>query len=216
MKTLNVPAIPLSKCENVFEKVQQMTRWATVADIDQVNWKTKFPKLLPVKVYVAHDEDKFFLLYRVQNESLRVVATHDFHPVWEDSCVEFFMRRPGDKQYYNFECNAHGVLLASKRETRDSAEKLSIEAMKSIVRHSFISQHYQAGEQFSDWWLYLEIPKACMGFSQEEPLSGQTITGNFYKCGDCTPQPHYLSWNPIDTPTPNFHVPQFFGTIHFE
>ena len=37
MKTLNVPAIPLSKCENVFEKVQQMTRWATVADIDQVN-----------------------------------------------------------------------------------------------------------------------------------------------------------------------------------
>ncbi len=88
--------------------------------------------------------------------------------------------------------------------------------MESIVRYSLINHHYQAGEQLSDWLLYLEIPKECMGFSDAESLHRQTMRGNFYKCGDETPQPHYISWNPIDMPTPNFHVPQFFGTLEFE
>jgi hypothetical protein len=39
---------------------------------------------------------------------------------------------------------------------------------------------------------------------------------NFYKCGDETPEPHFLSWNPIDLPKPNFHVPQFFGQLELE
>ncbi|MCF0172470.1 MAG: hypothetical protein HUJ91_01855, partial [Bacteroidales bacterium] len=27
---------------------------------------------------------------------------------------------------------------------------------------------------------------------------------------------HFLSWNPIGTPTPDFHCPEYFGTIEFE
>lgn len=28
--------------------------------------------------------------------------------------------------------------------------------------------------------------------------------------------PHYLSWQPVDTPSPDFHQPRFFGECHFE
>jgi hypothetical protein len=43
----------------------------------------------------------------------------------------------------------------------------------------------------------------------------EKIMGNFYKCADETISPHYLSWNPIDAPAPDFHRPEFFGEIHF-
>ena len=31
------------------------------------------------------------------------------------------------------------------------------------------------------------------------------IRANFYKCGDKTAHPHYVSWAPINTPQPDFH-----------
>ncbi len=39
------------------------------------------------------------------------------------------------------------------------------------------------------------------------------MAGNLNKCASATSAPHYLSWNPIDTPTPDFHRPEFFGKI---
>ena len=43
---------------------------------------------------------------------------------------------------------------------------------------------------------------------------GMTLRANFYKCGDDTAQPHYIAWNAVDHPTPNFHLPQYFGELH--
>ena len=31
------------------------------------------------------------------------------------------------------------------------------------------------------------------------------IRVNCYKCRDLTAKPHYLFWNPVDHPTPDFH-----------
>ncbi len=39
---------------------------------------------------------------------------------------------------------------------------------------------------------------------------------NFYKCGDNTSHPHWLTWAPVDYPKPNFHRPQSFGTLQFQ
>ena len=38
----------------------------------------------------------------------------------------------------------------------------------------------------------------------------------FYKCGDKLQTPHFLSWNPIDLPKPDFHCPAFFGLLQFD
>ena len=47
-------------------------------------------------------------------------------------------------------------------------------------------------------------------------LDGKTVRANFYKCGDKLQTPHFLSWNPIGLEKPNFHCPEFFGTLSFE
>lgn len=215
MKTLIVPRQQISQCETVSEKIALMLENGVKADIDQVNWKNEFPKSLPVTVRVAHDGEKIYLYYEVTGEEIRAVNTQDFGSVWEDSCVEFFMQREGETVYRNFECNILGTLLAAKHETREIAERLT-EHVSSITRFSTISHRYENSRQVSDWTLYLEIPKQAMDFAENETLSGTKIRANFYKCGDKTPEAHFISWNPIHLPKPDFHVPQFFGLLEME
>lgn len=65
------------------------------------------------------------------------------------------------------------------------------------------------------WWeACLEIPAETLkGLWNLELAPGGVLYANFYKCGDDTPQPHFISWSPIDLPKPDFHAPQFFGAL---
>lgn len=215
MRTLQVPKQNVSQLGTVFDKIKVLLESGAEAPIDQVNWKADFPKTLPVTVRVTHDGEILYLYYTVIGEAIRAVNTEDFGSVWEDSCVEFFMQREGETGYRNFECNILGVLLSRRHETREKGEKQADE-MPSIFRHSTIYHRYEGDRQVSDWSMYLEIPKKALGFDIHESLAGQRIRANFYKCGDKTPEPHFLSWNSIDLPKPNFHVPQFFGLLELE
>ena len=215
MRKLVVPIQVVSQYETVFDRIKLLLEAGAEAVVDQVNWKKQFPRSLPVTVQLAHDGEQLYLYYKVTGEVVRAVNREDFGSVWEDSCVEFFMQREGEKTYRNFECNILGALLAASHETRAVGEKLT-QDVASIFRQSTIHHRYEAGRQVSDWSLYLEIPKKAMGFEADESLSGQKIRANFYKCGDETPEPHYISWNPIDLPSPDFHVPQFFGLLELE
>ena len=216
MNTLVIPKQNISHLETTFDKIKLLTEAGLYLSIDNVNWPNEFPKTLPVSVHVAHDNEKIYLYYQVEGEELRGVNTKDFMSIWEDSCVEFFVQRKDEKIYCNFEFNVHGVLLAAKRESREFSEQLSQQLMSSIERFTTIRHYYKADQQLSDWTLYAEIPKEAFGFSVDEKLSHQTIRANFYKCGDETNEPHFISWNPIDLPQPNFHVPEFFGELMFE
>lgn len=215
MRTLRVPKQNVSQLETVFDKIKILHEAGAAAPIDQVNWKDDFPKSLPVTVRVAHDGEKLYLYYTVIGEAVRAVNTGDFGSVWEDSCVEFFMQRDGESGYCNFECNILGVLLSRRHESREKGEMQTSE-MPLILRFGTICHRYEGDRQVSDWTMYLEIPKKALGFDSFESLSGQRLRANFYKCGDETPEPHFLSWNPIDLPKPNFHVPQFFGLLDLE
>lgn len=215
MKILRVPKHDVSQLGTVFDKIKMLYETGAVASIDQVNWKDDFPEILPVTVRVAHDGELLYLYYMVTGEVVRAANTEDFGPVWEDSCVEFFMQREGESGYRNFECNILGVLLSRRHESREKGVEQRAE-MPFIFRYGTICHRYQEGKQVSDWSMYLEIPKKALGFDLPESLSGQKIRANFYKCGDKTPNPHFLSWNPIDLPKPNFHVPPFFGLLELE
>lgn len=215
MRRLQIPLLDLATIESVTSRIDQLLRSGATAQIDRLNWPGAYPISLPTTVTAAHNGMKLYLCFRVEGEQLRVMHTCDFDPVWQDSCVEFFMQREGEDTYRNFECNALGALLAAHRESRESFRRLT-EEVKTVFRYSSIQHRYEGDRQLSDWQLYLEIPKAAMGFTAEESLSGQKIRANFYKCGDETATPHYQSWNPIELPNPDFHAPQFFGLLELD
>lgn len=126
-------------------------------------------------------------------------------PVWEDSCLEFFFTADG-RTYINLEGNAKGALRASIGPDRHD---------RRLLRELGASLPRVEAEAASDRWaLTLVIPAALfetlLGVSLRPGLS---LGANFYSCGDKTPAPHYAAWNPVETETPDFHRPEFFGEL---
>jgi hypothetical protein len=81
------------------------------------------------------------------------------------------------------------------------------------LRHpSLGTEPFGLREEPTAWELALVIPASTFGL---ETFSGLHARGNFYKCGDRLPVPHYVSWAPIATPKPDFHRPEYFDELFF-
>ena len=182
--------------------------------IDQVNWPESFPEKPEVSVEVSNDHEALYLHYRVKGEQLRAVTTEDQGPVWEDSCVEFFCQVPGDKHYCNFECNCIGSMVGSRRLGRaEEVVPFSPDEMGTIERKcTFPREAFEEKDGLFAWEVELRIPLRLI-FREKKPAFPQTLKANVYKCADKTKKPHFVSWQPIELPKPDFHCPQFFGEI---
>ena len=185
--------------------------------VDKVNWPEAFPEKPEVKVTVRNDHEKLYLIYHVKGEQLRAVTTEDQGPVWEDSCVEFFCQVPGDKHYMNFETNCIGAMVASRRLGRaEDVQPFSADEMNLIQRKcTYPREAFEEKDGLFEWTVELVIPLRLI-FRDQEPIFPQRLSVNFYKCADKTKKPHFLSWQPINLPNPNFHCPEFFGEIVLE
>ena len=182
--------------------------------INNVNWPEEFPEKPEVRVEVTNNQDWLFLHYYVKGEQLRARTTEDQGPVWEDSCVEFFCQVPGDKHYMNFETNCIGAMVASRRLGRaEDVQPLTPEQMKLIKRRcTYPREVIEEKDGWFEWEVELEIPLSLI-FRDRQPQFPQPLRVNFYKCADKTKLPHFLSWQPIRLPHPDFHCPEFFGEI---
>lgn len=182
--------------------------------IDKVNWPDAFPEKPEVTVEVSNDHEWLWLKWYVQGDQLRAVTTEDQGPVWEDSCVEFFCQVPGDNHYMNFECNCIGAMVGSRRLGRaEEVQPLSTDQMQRIVRKcTFPREAFGEKDGWFEWTVELQIPLSLI-FREQAPVFPQKLRANFYKCADKTKKPHFLSWQPIALPKPDFHCPQFFGEI---
>ena len=85
--------------------------------------------------------------------------------------------------------------------------------MARVLRRSSLPHQPVDIRERTDWSLELEVPfdLICEGGKAPERLQA-----NLYKCGDKTAVPHFLSWNPVEVPAPDFHRPEFFGTLILE
>lgn len=186
--------------------------------IDTLNWHEQYPQAPATTVTLAHTCDTLFVRFKVLGEVPWVTKTKDLEHVNEDACVEMFIADADNSHYWNFEFNATGVCNASYRKSRkEDVVRLNAEQLQSIQRYaqSLIvdNQSLPRGErEESSWSLLVAIPFELI----ELDLSREHVRrANFYKCGDKTSRPHYASWNPINAPSPAFHLPEYFGEIHF-
>ena len=185
--------------------------------IDTVNWKS-FPERPEVHFAIAWHPEQIILKYYVREGVIRARFTEDNSPVWQDSCVEFFvMPDPADGIYYNIETNCIGTCLAEKGLSRSPREKLPPSLLTHIKRYPSlgVAPFEEKSGDFT-WDLMLVIPKEVFADHPIDTFEGKTFRANFYKCGDALSRPHYLSWNPIGTPEPDFHRPEFFGEVKFK
>ena len=178
-----------------------------------LNWPEAFPYAPSAAFGISCDGEVLHLHFIVEEAAVRAVCAADGDPVWEDSCVEFFFAPHGDGRYYNLECSCTGKILLCVGTERQGRERLPDALLQTTRRHASLGDiPFGLRQGPLRWELRLEVPAAVFGL---ETYDGLEARGNFYKCGDRLPVPHYLSWAPVRTPRPDFHRPEFFDRIVF-
>ncbi len=111
----------------------------------------------------------------------------------------------------------NGTILIGVGPTRNGREHAPKEVTDLVQRWSSLGDTpFEERVEETDWEVALIIPYAVFFKHQIESLDEKEIKANFYKCGDELQTPHFLSWNPIKIEKPDFHRPDFFGTLEFE
>ena len=162
-------------------------------------WQTTFSSLVYAKVKL--ENNTLVVVMKCEEKNPKAIYTKRNEPVYEDSCMEFFVKfDKNDENYFNFEMNANGALLCQYGKNRH--ERQFIEC--SLVE-------VQVLQTKNDWQVTLKIPETFIKQYNQSFLS--SVLCNFYKCGDKTSQPHYFSWAKILEEKPNFHCPKYFKEI---
>ena len=185
--------------DNVTKHTIGYTPWADYTYKPNVNFS------------IAYADDCLFLKYEVEEKAIRAVNTIINSPVYEDSCVEFFIGFD-DTGYYNFEFNCIGNRLAEFGKEKTGRELLPETLLKKIKSQAMIIQN----DDSVSWQLTVAIPFEIFIHHRLSTLRGKQCRVNFYKCGDLLPEPHFVTWCNIESTEPNFHLPEFFGSIVFE
>jgi hypothetical protein len=169
-----------------------------------------------IRFAIAHSGDCIFIKFNVVEKFVRADNRLNNSPVSQDSCVEFFISLNGGGEYYNFEFNCIGTCKAAfgpkDRKERDSLPDGIID---QINRYALIKTGKKYRDGLVAWELTVSIPATVFCYDQLRSFKGLKSTANFYKCGDNLPEPHFIVWNDVKAANPDFHLPEFFGKIHF-
>lgn len=183
--------------------------------IAEVNWPNPAFSDPRASMALGHGAEALYLHFEVEEEAVLARNTEPNSSVCQDSCVEFFFA-PGSDRYVNVELNAIGTALVQVGPAREDRVFMSPDQIARIRRHSSLgAEPFLVRQESTVWHLTAAIPFDLLGLSEDVACS-RSFRANFYKCGDHLPRRHYLSWNPIDTPAPDFHRPEYFGQVRFE
>ena len=181
-----------------------------------MNWPA-FQYKPDVRFAIAYGKREIYIKYFVHEASVKAEMTEHNQRVYEDSCVEFFFMPADDGIYYNFEFNSIGTTLLSAgkgREERVFAERQTMDKIRTTG--SLGKRPFKEEIKDTTWDLTIVIPFEALFLHSIISPSGLTGRANFYKCGDKLSIPHYLSWSPVQSDKPNFHLPSSFGIIRFD
>lgn len=164
---------------------------------------------------IAHNGNAILLKYAVREHFLKACATTNGN-IHRDSCVEFFVDFEGNGEYYNLEFNSLGwCKIGFGKNDREDRILLSPNLVELIASKSEINSAITDNVRTFTWEIVLVIPALVFCYSSFSKFNGLKARGNFYKCGDELPKPHYLVWKNIDAKKPDFHRPECFGRLEF-
>lgn len=212
MRRLEIPFLDTAKIKEV-DKLNQLMDGLQAVAIDCKPWPT-YQVNADAKFLMAHNSQSILLKYIISEKYLlaKEVTNGNIH---NDSCVEFFIAFD-DTGYYNLEFNCLGFTKIGYGNGRNGRRLLPIEVIKQLSFSSKINANstLNSNDGF-DWEIMLVIPKEIFIKHKITSFNNLKARGNFYKCGDGLPQPHFLTWNMIEAEKPDFHRKEFFGELSF-
>lgn len=215
MKNLLIPFLPELDTLSLEEARNVMEEKAARRAVDTCNWPETYAYTPVVMFDIAYSKEAIYIHYFVHGLSLRALAVNDNEYVYEDSCVEFFIRPENDLRYYNLEFNCIGTAYAAYGEGRHGRTHVPVSELAKIRRLTTLPAHEPIQEQKGcySWEILLSIPFEVIGMDKNN--LPESFRANVYKCADGTCHPHYLTWNEVHAPQPDYHRPEDFGRMTF-
>lgn len=167
------------------------------------------PCAVSATAQLCHDGAALYVRMEAVEPDIRATLSSPTDPVCEDSCLEFFFAPlSGDSRYFNFEFNPLGnFYFGFGNEIPNRSRLLPLDTARFDI-HPYRTE--------TGWGITYRIPLDFLQqYLPEFDFSGPA-DGNFYKCGDCTAIPHYLSWGKMSSETPNYHKRCDFARLVFE
>lgn len=189
---------------------QGMPDWSSVEslEINNLQW-SPIDVDIRAEARLCWDESAIYVYLRAFEQNIRAVHVGATDMVCEDSCLEFFLRPLlDDRRYFNFEFNPNCALYLGFGSGMHDLVRLLVAEPAALF-----APNVTRGSD--EWAIQYRIPVEFIarffpGFSL---IRGQKLRANCYKCGDLTQTQHYLSWNPMQCATPEFHRPDDFGML---
>ncbi|MCX2479724.1 carbohydrate-binding family 9-like protein [Pedobacter sp. MC2016-15] len=178
--------------------------------LSNTSWP-KFNSACKAEMIIAHSKKDIFLKFNVSNDYFRTAERKINGEVHRDNCVEFFIAFDRSGYYYNIEFNCLGIgkmAYGSEKGDRTLADEATVQQIQTLTIQDMEGEHF-------NWEMTWLVPAEVFIHQEISTFEGLQASGNFYKCGDDLPEPHFLTWNRIDAPAPDFHRPDCFGEIHF-
>ncbi len=179
------------------------------AMLDEFVWLKAYKPVSYAQVVFVKG-DGFYARLTCEEAHPKAVHTEWFSDVYKDSCLEFFAAfDAANPAYINIEINSVGASLIALGKDRYARTPID-----TLISKPF---DVQAEVEEGKWHVTVHIPLSDLekiyGIKPEIFTVGYAFRGNFYKCGDETAIEHYGMWNPVGTAEPDYHRPEFFGTL---
>lgn len=187
--------------------------WGKIEEYKLANhlWAKEYPAFYNTYVRLCVVSGEGLYVRMCSDEPLpKAVYTKRDEPVYNDSCMEIFLQPyPDDERYINIEVNPLGAYLSEigtgRHDRRFLKEKTDIQCEVVPI------------EVTEGWGIQLIVPDYLVAecFAEDFTFSSlRQMKLNVYKCGEKSENPHYASLFKIETPTPDYHRPEFFGTAY--
>ena len=189
---------------------QSVPNWENVPSVElhHTGWLPEAP--IRAWAQLCRDDQGLWVRLEAEEANVRATLSEPLDEVYQDSCLEFFFAPiASDSRYLNFEFNPLGNIYLGFGSTRPTRVRQIVSSVEELF-------HPVPFTTEQGWGIVYHIPFAFIRnyFPEFEPTG--EAAGNFYKCGDLTEQPHYLSWTPMTTDSPDFHRRQDFGVLRFK
>ncbi len=199
-------------------------RIAGALDVDGLPFAGEWERALPIsfdqdwrgenadpqrrtQVQLLWSDAALFLRFACRFRSLTVFEKAEANGrrdyLWERDVAEAFLQpdRFGSRHYKEVEIAPNGYWL-------------DLDITPAGLRHVSSGMRSRAvSDKANTCWiaeLALPMPWLAPGFDPQ-----QSWKANFFRCEGVDPQRFYSAWQPTNTPEPQFHVPEAFGTLCF-
>lgn len=198
--------------EYTIKRITSDPEWENIPALQVDNHLWLPSEQIEMTAQICYDDENLYVRMVAVEPDIRAKYTAPLSKVCEDSCMEFFFcPHPDDDRYMNIEINPNCASHIGVGSCRADSVRIIPKDEDALLQKKTCRTD-------DGWELTYRIPVFFLrslfpGYVLEP---GTVIRANCYKCGDLTAKPHYLSWNPVVNPTPDFHRSCDFGTMILE